>query len=150
MGMSLSNAVIGKAVTEAINARLQQAIQVLMYIGEQCVNEARDKHKYTDQTGNLTSSIGYVVSDRGRIIDSSSFEVVKEGGEGASTGREYAERLARMYPTHLALIVVAGMNYAMYVNDMGLNVTDSAQRLAEKQVPKLLKRLGFKATVNRK
>jgi hypothetical protein len=72
--------------------------------------------------------------------------VVKEGGEGSSGGLKYAKQLAAEYPKHVVLIVVAGMNYAHYVNNMGLDILDSAEILAEKQVPKLLRRLGFTTT----
>ena len=44
----------------------------------------------------------------------------------------------------IVLIVVAGMNYARYVEKMGLNVLDSSEMLAKKLVPRMLKDLGFK------
>lgn len=146
MGMSFNKVQVANIVRQTMDARVNMAIQVLQYIGEQCVNEARNKHKYTDRTGNLSSSIGYVVSNNGKIIGRSDFSVVKEGGEGSSGGLKYAEQLAAEYPKHVVLIVVAGMNYAHYVNNMGLDVLDSAEILAEKQVPKLLRRLGFTTT----
>ena len=47
-------------------------------------------------------------------------------------------------PKGIVLIVVAGMNYARYVEKMGLNVLDSSEMLAKKLVPRMLKDLGFK------
>lgn len=44
----------------------------------------------------------------------------------------------------IVLIVVAGMNYARYVEKMGLNVLDSSEMLAKKLVPIMLNDLGFK------
>ena len=40
----------------------------LQYLGEQCITEARKNHSYKDQTGNLTSSIGYVIADRKSVV----------------------------------------------------------------------------------
>ena len=107
------------------------------------LNAARSSKDYKDQTGNLRSSLGYVVAVDGRVADISSFEVVKKGQEGAKTGADYARKLARKYPKGIVLIVCAGMNYAAYVNSKR-DVADSAELLADRLVPKMLKQLGLK------
>lgn len=120
----------------------QKAIKKLQYVGEACINEARKGHTYKDDTGNLTSSMGYVIAVEGKIGFVSSFEVVKDGGEqGAKDGIEYAKQLAREYPNDIVLIMVAGKNYASYVANRGYDVLDSAEILAKKIAPKLLKGL---------
>lgn len=43
-------------------------INVLEYVGEQCVIEARENGNYKDQTGNLRSSISYAIVEDGKII----------------------------------------------------------------------------------
>lgn len=122
----------------------------LCYVAEQVLNAARSADSsssakpYKDQTGNLRSSTGYVVVQDGRIIQESSFEVVKDGKDGTVNGKEFAEQLVREFPTGYALIVVAGMNYASYVTDKGYDVLDSAELLARKLVPQMLKRLKLK------
>lgn len=74
----------------------------------------------------------------------SSFDVVKEGVEGAKGGKEYAMKLVRDFPKGIVLIVVAGMNYASHVSAKGYDVLDSSELLAEKLVPQMLRKLGFK------
>lgn len=137
---------------DAINQRIIQAtatiedmaIRKLAICGEECINIARNYHNYTDQTGNLTSSIGYVIVKDGEVIVQSSFEVVKDGKLGSSQGKFYSKELAKYFPQYLTLIVVAGMHYATYVADKGYNVIQSAELLADTIVPNMLKKLGLK------
>lgn len=136
---------------EQINAYIQERIarmnkaiiNTLCYAGEMCVNEARSYHgkAYQDQTGNLRSSIGYVVAVDGKIQQMGGFNVVLNGQEGAMTGRQYAQEVLRQYPHDTVLIVVAGRTYARYVAAKGYNVLQSAEALAEQIVPDLLKQL---------
>lgn len=113
-------------------------------IGEKCVNIARNRHTYRDQTGNLTSSVGYGVSIDGHLVKNSSFNVVLNGAQGAKDGEEYLRHLISQYPSGIVLIVVAGKDYAVYVSDKGYDVTDSAESLAEQAVPDLLQQLGLR------
>lgn len=118
----------------------QALVNTFNYIGERCVNEARsyNGNAYQDQTGNLRSSVGYVVAVDGKIRSSSTFENVRNGEQGSRTGKEYATELVKQYPKGVVLIVVAGMNYAKYVEAKGYDVLTSAELLAEQLVPKLL------------
>ncbi|WP_373190558.1 MULTISPECIES: hypothetical protein [Bacteroides] len=130
--------------TEQQLERLKQVlIRNLMYIGETVLNRARSTNSYKDRTGNLRSSIGYVITIDGRIIHSSNFQTVKQGKKGSSKGSAYVKSLARKFPQGICLIVVAGMNYASYVSAKGLDVLDSSELLAERLVPQMLKQLGF-------
>ncbi len=130
--------------TEEQIERLERVLfRNLMYIGETVLNKARSTNSYKDQTGNLRSSIGYVITVDGRIVHSSSFQTVKNGTEGTSKGAAYVKKLAREFPQGICLIVVAGMNYASYVSAKGLDVLDSSELLAERLVPQILKQLGF-------
>ena len=113
----------------------------LQYVGERCVNAARKSKSYLDQTGNLRSSVGYVISVDGNVVNSSDFDTVKNGENGAKEGYEYACSLASQFPQGICLIVVAGMNYAAYVSATGRDVLDSAELLAEQLVPKMLSKL---------
>ena len=88
----------------------------LREIGEKAVNEARLNHGYTDQTGNLTASIGYALADGEGALDEGGFTSPpgKVAPEGEDTGRALAEaRATRDGQTRLT--VVAGMEYASYV-----------------------------------
>lgn len=115
----------------------------LSYVGEACVNEARTSGQYIDQTGNLRSSIGYIITKDGTIVQQSGFQQVKDGAAGTKDGEAFARQLASKFPTGICLIVVAGMNYAGYVSAKGYNVMDSSEDLAEKLVPQVMKQLGF-------
>ena len=122
---------------ERIEMNEQLILERLMYAGEACVTEARTAHTYKDQTGNLTSSMGYVVVNNGEIVQISNFGQ----GEGSTKGESFARELAGKNSKGLVLIVVAGMNYAKYVAAKGYNVLDSSEDLAESLVPQLLNQL---------
>jgi hypothetical protein len=131
-------------VEKAIVARLTE-------LGERCVAEARSLNTYRDQSGNLRSSIGYVVVRNGSVVRMSGFEQVQpwagfEGdvsSQGAEQGRALASSLANSlrYSSGYALIVVAGMSYAAYVEAKGYDVLDSAEKLAERELPRMLQRI---------
>ena len=122
-------------------------VKVMQYIGEQCVNIAREKGTYNDITGNLRNSVGYVLVKNGAVI-SKNFEAKVESkiissanGKGVLQGEALAMELASRVQKGYALIVVAGMHYAHYVETLNKDVLDSAERYAQEQVPKLLQRL---------
>lgn len=129
-------------------SRLRQVIlRNLAYIGERCLNAARSTNSYKDQTGNLRSSIGYVIVEDGKVIQASDFAPSEKGtdkAKGQATGKAYAAELAARFPSGITLLVVAGMNYATYVSAKGYDVLDSAELLADQLTDKLLKDLGFK------
>lgn len=114
---------------------IQKVINAFLELGERCVAQARDKGSYQDRTGNLRNSIGYVVLRDG----------VKVGGSNPirQEGKKFLEELSSKYRNGIVLIIVAGMNYATYVETRNYDVLTSAELLAERLVPKLLKDLGF-------
>ena len=64
---------------EQIERIEQLIIYNLSYVGEQCLTEARSTNSYKDQTGNLRSSIGYIIVKDGRVIRQSDISVVRTG-----------------------------------------------------------------------
>lgn len=138
------NSEINSYIERKLEIWRQLLIRNFSYIGEQVLNAARSTNSYKDQTGNLRSSLGYVVAVDGRVADISSFAVVKNGQEGSKTGADYARKLARKYPKGIVLIVCAGMNYAAYVSAKGYDVEDSAELLADRLIPQMLRQLGLK------
>ncbi len=60
-----------------------------------------------------------------------------------SDGRKFILELAQRYSVGIVLIIVAGMNYARYVSAKGYNVLDSAESLAERLIPQIMRELGF-------
>ena len=126
---------------KALNAELDkldfEIVRKLCYIGEMCVNKARTYGSYTDHSGNLRSSVGYVVVANGQIRQLAGFDAINGAKEGVLKGEEYARKCASEHPTDYALIIVAGMDYAEYVAAKGYDVLDSAELEAEKLIKQL-------------
>ena len=120
-------------------------IRALSKLGEQCVTKIRDRagdKSWYDQTGNLRSSVGYVIAHNKNIIQYSTFNQVKQGSEGVKTGKDLAEELAKRYSNNYVLIVVDGMNYAEFVEAMdNKDVLASTELWAREQVPLMLEKL---------
>lgn len=147
---------IKKILEEKVELINEAIINRLRLLGEKCLTEARNGRGYTDQTGNLTSSIGYVIVDHGAIVKTSGFKKPTtasadntgkknktiDGKTGINTGKDLANELAKTASNKgYVLIVVAGMNYASYVESKGSNVLASAELLAERELPGMLRRL---------
>ena len=88
---------------EQIQRIEQQTIYNLSYVGERCLNEARSTNSYKDQTGNLRSSIGYVIVKDGKIVQMSDFTTVKNGREGTQGGAAFARQLVKEFPSGIVL-----------------------------------------------
>ena len=69
----------------------QVIIKTLKRVGEMCINEARENGDYIDRTGNLRSSIGYVVLSDGVVVGKGGFSRVKTGKDGQSEGKKFLE-----------------------------------------------------------
>lgn len=117
-----------------------RALKAFVYVGEACLREARLNGNYTDQTGNLRNSIGYAVLFNGEVIQ----ESIYANTEGGHKGKKHLDALKKKYQTGIVLIVSTGMNYAAYVEARNYNVITSAELLANKLVPQIMKQLGFK------
>lgn len=128
---------------DELNAYERVIIRRLAYCGDECVTQAREFGSYQDQTGNLRSSTGYVIVKNGQIISGSGFSSVSGGSEGTQVGPTFARQLASEFPRGIVLIVVAGMNYAAYVEAKGYDVLTSSEILANRIVPKMLNKLGL-------
>ena len=132
---------IKASIQEVIKKKERVIIRNLSYLGEMCVNKAKDSNEYKDQTGNLRSSIGYIILKDGVVLKKGGFEVVKEGDNGSNTGYDFAKTLISGKRVGYVLIVVAGMNYASYVEATGRDVITSAEQLAISEATRILKEL---------
>ncbi len=129
-------------------------INRLKLLGDECVVKAVTEGSYTDQTGNLRSSKGYVIVANGKVIDVGGFGAItlpasqrSSGGEdGKKDGQKFAEGKARKFKDGYALIVVAGMNYAAYVEATNRNVLSTAEHYAEAELPRMLQALKRKTS----
>ena len=119
----------------------QAIINNLVYVGESALKQAREGHRYKDQTGNLTSSIGYAIIVDGQVHKRSNFYYVLEGKRGANEGKKFLQKLISQNSKGIVFIMVAGMPYAQYVEAMSLDVLDSAEVMAKKMLPNIFKAL---------
>lgn len=143
--MSPSSNVVAERLAR-VGKRIEYLIQrCLMSLGEQVVAYVRNRPQsvsWYDHTGNLRSSIGYVISHDGRVVSISDFSHVAGGAQGSSEGKSYAMSLASSHRIGWALVVVAGMNYASYVEAIkGKDVLAGGELFARKKFPEFMKRL---------
>jgi len=116
----------------------------LNYLGMQCVKRIRDRSgedSWYDQTGNLRSSIGYAIYSYGQKQIESSFDSVLGGSEGSQKGRKMVEELASRYSDTYALVVVAAMEYADFVEAIeSKDVLASTEIYAKREVGRYLEK----------
>lgn len=79
MGIKLSGKLdeIHKALMKEAERVETLTIRALAYLGEQCVRRIRDRpgeKSWFDQSGNLRSSVGYIISHNGNIVSSYGFD----------------------------------------------------------------------------
>lgn len=113
-------------------------MRALARLGEECVIKVRSRsgeESWYDQTGNLRSSVGYGAYDYGKKYVESAFDTIKSGGEGSAEGQKYLHEIAEQYQKCFALVIVAGMSYAEYVEAKdSKDVLASTELWARKQV----------------
>lgn len=118
-------------------------LEALQVVGIQAVNYARNSsgftyREYQDQSGNLRSSVGFIILKDGKVIDEN-FESAPHGdenGTGVATGKSHAQTVGANYPNGYVLIIVAGMDYAAAVESKGYDVITGASLFAEEELPK--------------
>lgn len=106
----------------------EKILKLLQAGGEKFVEIARKNGSYHDQTGNLRSSVGYVIAKDGDIIVAN-FEKSEKGTEGVkgmSKGRQLATEVSLSYTGGYILVGVAGMDYAVSVEARGNEVVTGA------------------------
>lgn len=123
------NARINIKIDQIKEKVIEQVTKKLLEVGERCIAEARNNGSYTDQTGNLRNSVGYVVMNRGNEVGRSNISTLNQ---------KVIDEIKAKYANDVVLIVVAGMNYAAYVEAKNYNVLTSAELLAEKLLKQVL------------
>ncbi|MGM9810961.1 MAG: HK97 gp10 family phage protein [Paludibacteraceae bacterium] len=109
--------------------------------GAMAVGIAKTSKTYRDKTGNLTASIGYGVVKDGHILCSGGFG----SGEGGEAGRRYLEQKSSEIGDGIVdVIIVAGMEYASYVERSGYVVLDGSRLRLETIVNDLLSKMKIK------
>ncbi len=112
---------LAQKLREYIERDKENIILVLHRIGHEAVNWARENGSYTDRTGNLRNSIGYIIFENGEERDFF-------GNAPAQANKDVVVRLVRnRIPKHgLALVIFAGMEYGIYVEARGYTVLSGA------------------------
>lgn len=137
-------------LSKQIGQQLEEVTDLLVLrfkeIGEECFKIAKEKKAenggYNDVTGNLRSSIGYVILVDGETVFDGKPEQSPgsqgDGAKGVAEGEALLNTLKSKFPSGVVLIVCAGMEYASYVEDIhGLDVLASARNVAERMMKQL-------------
>lgn len=120
----------------------QQQVELAMKLllqefGEELVAFAKDTHTYTDRTGNLTNSISYAIVRKKEILYYNEVQREEANAAALKVAMKMAESLSDAY----SLIIVAGMNYAAFVESRGYNVILPAELKAKKEFTSKVKPL---------
>ncbi len=141
-----------ETATSSIDELFRQAAKIIFdrvqynlnYLGLLCVRRIRDRSgndSWFDQTGNLRSSVGYAIYSNGQKQIESAFDSVLGGSEGSQKGRKMVDELAGKYSDTYALVVLAAMEYAEFVEAIeSKDVLASTEVYAKSVVSKYLKK----------
>jgi len=135
---NFSNKDLDKLNQKIIDDTLQKCIKAYLYLGENVVSHAKEKVGFTDQTGNLRSSIGYVLFVNGQVYK----EFYEGKAVGTSEGKQFARELAsRAKKAKLVLVFTAGMNYAYSVESRGYNVLAASENYTKQVADIIIKQM---------
>lgn len=141
---------IKKMLVKKLERFDQVIINRLTYVGETFVRNARLNGNYGDVTGNLRSSVGYIILKNGSTIEENFEESPKGAGgaKGKQTGQALVNELKAEYSMGYVLIVVAGMEYAAAVESRGKDVLTGSSTQATTDLKKAIDKL--KAKLNKR
>lgn len=150
MEMKMTRNTISSDIQKAKRKYINDVTNLLSYVGETAVNLVRADHdnNWNDDTGALRSSVGYALAYNGRVIKMSSFEQIKNGAEGVNEGKNLATSISEENSKgeKFSLVLVAGMNYASYVQEVyGKDVLEGATLQCTKLLESMLK--GLKSNI---
>lgn len=120
----------------------EQVLRELVFIAEETCNIARDTYPtresggYDDHTRHLRGSIGYKISFNGEEVASGGFDG-RGSADGEDTARAALTKAAAADKALWEIVVVAGAEYARYVEAKGCNVITFAQSHLDEEVQKL-------------
>lgn len=122
-------------------------INAYQFAGEEFVKAARIKTAaeggFNDVTGNLRSSIGYIIIKNGKQL-SENFQEADNGSDratGTVTGLRYALEVAEGFRKGIVLILVAGMDYAAAVEAKNKDVITGSAEAIENRLKQLLQNI---------
>tara|TARA_Y100001963_G_C6730766_1_gene423785 strand:+ start:799 stop:1242 length:444 start_codon:yes stop_codon:yes gene_type:complete len=114
---------------EKVDRIEQGTLEALQYAGEEFVNNARMNGAYTDRTGNLRASIGYVILKDGKEIYSSFPGETEQGPKVArrESKRIVLDEVSQTDYRGYVLVGIAGMQYAAAVESLGYDVITGSE-----------------------
>lgn len=136
---------IAQWLIDAVDVEMEEAATIASKIGEDALSISRQEHVYKAQTGNLQSSCGFAVTYNGTTTTTTPFTPAPgnnkpDGQTGSQAGKTYLEEcLQRRLEHGVSLTMVAGMNYAGYVEDWGGDVLKSAEAHVRQEFEKWAK-----------
>ncbi|VDH16109.1 Uncharacterised protein [Algoriella xinjiangensis] len=140
MGISpnFTNKDFDKLNQKIIDDTLKKCIQAYLILGESVISHAKDSVGFTDQSGNLRSSIGYVLFVNGQVYR----EFYEGKAVGTSEGKQFARELAsKAKRAPIVLVFTAGMNYAYSVESRGYNVLAASENYAKQAANLIIKQM---------
>ena len=124
---------VAQSLIDAVDDEMEDSVAIATKIGEDALAISRGEHVYTTQTGNLQSSCGFAVTYNGQTATKSPFTPApgtnkSDGKTGSQQGKAYLEEcLKSRLSKGVTFVMVAGTNYAGYVEDWGGDVLKSAE-----------------------
>lgn len=110
-------------VYEKVELITDSVIEALQMACLEITNNAKGKNTYKDQTHYLSSSIGFVVFDHGeKKAETFTSTGGERGSQGVEEGKRIAIQAAAQYPNDIVAVIVAGADYALFVESKGYDV----------------------------
>lgn len=138
---------LDRLIDQKVDTWLESIMEKYRKAGRQFTERARSKVKSGPFTGggfgnityDLRSSIGYLLMYNGMVIESY-FPTVSTGKDGSTTGDAYAREIAtgNSFDNGIALICVAGKEYAYYVEAKGYDVISGSSDHFDTELTNLL------------
>lgn len=134
-------------ITKALNKKKEiieaAMLQRLLFVGENFIRNVRENANFTDRTGNLRNSAGYIILHNGKVVTKDFKKTVSAKGkdEGVKKAQKVANDIAAVYPNGFVLIGVAGMEYAAAVESKGFDVLTGSALIAEDALKKAMTEL---------
>lgn len=139
-----------KQITELLRERKERIYQAVLLrlkkIGEAFVKNARENGNYKDRTGNLRSSVGYVILRNGEQLFQNFKAVGADGKAGLTAAKKVIDEAKGNFPNGLVLICVAGMEYAAAVESTGRDVITASSAIAEADLRKAIREIKQKVS----
>jgi len=119
----------------------QRIYYTLHQVGLTFMTNARQVAAFTDQSGNLRSSIGYAVIKNGKVVDEGFEGTIGTTIEGRRESGNLISELAEEFNMGWVLVCVAGMEYAAAVESKGYDVITGSVPMADELLTYLKKEL---------